>query len=277
MINVRRVALTAALFGLVSTSAMASRAENAAPRNNQQANGAPAQLRAAVQPSGTGLAPTTWGYVSSYSGSLYGTGYYAFRVDNTYNGNNSIYGYTFQYPSIGFVNDIRAVYVFDISGLLGEPSPLWSAFMFDARETPPDGSSTLMALADVQINQSGTDYTLDGLSLRQSNGGDVIPEGTAIVDVYDAEDFEDTADFSTPEDGFSGASNTLIANFSSPFGTVTPFSINITGAIDADAPAGNGLPPPLAQPDVIPAAGSLGKGLIALVLLLTGAWMIRRR
>ncbi|MCC6506300.1 MAG: hypothetical protein IT475_12740, partial [Aquimonas sp.] len=231
-----------------------------------------------IQPNGAGLAPTTWGFVSNYTGTLYGTGYYAFRVDRTYGGTNSIYGYTFQYPSNGFVNDIRAVYVFDISGLLGEPSPLWSAFMFDARETPPDGGQGLMVLAQVRISQAGTDYTLDGVSLRQSSGGGNTTEGmTAIVDVYDAEDFEDTANFSNPEDGFTGPNNALIANFSSPFNTATPFSIPITSAIDADAPAGNGLPPPLVQPDVIPAAGSLGKGLIALVLLLTGVWMLRRR
>jgi len=89
------------------------------------------QVFSGIQPNGSGLAPTSWGWASRYSGSEYGTGSYAFDENFTYNGYNSIGGYNNQYPSYGFVNEARGVYVFDISGLVGEPSPLWSAFMLD--------------------------------------------------------------------------------------------------------------------------------------------------
>ena len=237
------------------------------------------QVFANIQPNGGGLAPTSWGWASQYSGSAYGTGSYAFDENFTYNGYNSIGGYNNQFPSSGFVNEARGVYVFDISGLVGEPSPLWSAFMLDVHSAPPDGTQQFQALWDLSINQSAGNYTLDGNAFVSAGGGDTVNGQVAhVIDVYNAEDFETggVLDDTTAGLAFTPA-NQFIANFSAPDGTPTPFSINITAAVNADAPTGGGLPDPLPQPDVIPTLDVLGKALAALALVLSGLWVARRR
>lgn len=247
---------------LLAWAGMAAAAlpDSAPPRNTLNAVNPPTQLRAGRTPNGVALAPTTWGFTSKYSGTLYGTGYYPFRVDQTYSGSNSIYGYTFNYTTSGFVNDIRAVYVFDISGLTGQPSPLWSAFMLDRRQAPAAGSAGLLALAGVNLAGTAGNYALEGLSLGQGSGA-------TDVDVYDAEDFENAAPFDHPEAAFSG-NNPLIGSFALPDSAVTPFSINVSGAVNGDIPL-----PPVA----VPVLGSKGTAAIALLLVLGGWIMLRRR
>jgi hypothetical protein len=230
-------------------------------RNTGPAANPPTQLRAAHAPNGTGLAPTTWGFTSQYSGTLYGTGYYPFRVGLTYGGTNSMYGYTFNYASAGFVNEIRAVYVFDISGLTGQPSPLWSAFMLDRRQGPAAGDSGLLVLATVNLAGGAGSYALEGQALGQG-------AGATDVDVYDAEDFENAAPFDTPEAAYSG-NNTLIGSFALPDATVTPFSVNVSAAIAGDAPLVPEMP--------VPALGSKATAAIALLLVLGGWVALRRR
>lgn len=176
---------------------------------------------------GGGLAPTTWGFVSSYSGALYGTGYYPFQVDLTYAGTNSIYGYTYNYPSAGFVNEIRAIYAFDVSSLAGLPSPVWSSFMFDTRETPAVGFDGLSAFAEVALATSGATHSLQGSALFQGNGA-------ANLDIYDAEDFENAAPFDNPELAFSGTGNTLIGTEPVTTNAVVPIDFDVSTAVEAD-------------------------------------------
>jgi hypothetical protein len=206
---------------------------------------------------GGGLAPSTWGFAAHYYGSLYGTGYYPFRTNQTYAGSNSIYGYTFEYGSIGFTNDIRAIYAFDISGLVGEPSPLWSSFMFDTRERPAAGASGSSAWAFINLTTDGSNYALEGLQLFQNNNA-------ANLDIYDAEDFENDDPFANPELAFSG-NNPLIGSVSVSTGTVLPLNFDVTAAVRGDG-GGGGVP-------------TLGEyGLIAFIALLAavGVMFIRR-
>lgn len=229
-------------------------------RNNAPTGGRPRPI-ATAGTEGGGLAPTTWGFAANYSGTLYGTGYYAFRVDLTYAGTNSIYGYTFNYPSNGFVNDVRAVYAFDVSGLASGPSPLWSSFLFDTRESPPAGSSGLSVFAEIALVSSGGTHRLQGLSLFQGNGA-------TNLDIYDAEDFENATPFDNPELAFSG-NNPLIGTFPVTTNAVVPIDFDVTSAVEGD------LPP---RPNVleIPTVGTWG--LLALGLLLAGfgAVILRR-
>lgn len=214
---------------------------------------------------GVGLAPTTWGFVSSYSGSLYGTGYYPFRVDLTYAGSNSIYGYDFQYSSVGFVNEIRAIYAFDVSSLsaAANGAPIWSAFMFDTRERPADGTAGLSAFAQMRLESTGGTHTLFGLSLFQNYGG------AANLDIYDAEDFENAAPFDNPELAFIGT-NPLIGTAPIAEGVVVPINFDVTDAVNADL--GGGSPSPLE----IPTAGTVGLIGLALLLAAVGALLLRR-
>lgn len=275
----RRTALLAAL-----TMALPHLASAALPdgfqRNKDRSPNRPQVFENLEQPRGGGLAPTSWGWASAYSGTAYGTGSYAFDENFTYNGYNSIGGYNNQLPSSGFVNEARGVYVFDISGLVGEPSPLWSAFMLDVRAAPPDGTSQFQALWNLSINQSGNNYTLDGNAyVADGGGGDSVNGQVAhIIDVYDAEDFETLGVVTDATAGLAFTpANQLIANFSAPDSTATPFSINITAAVDVDAPTGGGFPDPVPQPSVIPALDLIGNALVALALVLSGFWMVRRR
>ncbi len=198
---------------------------------------------------GGGLAPTTWGFVSSYSGSLYGTGYYPFRVDLTYAGTNSLYGYTFNYPSNGFVNEIKAIYAFDISALAGVPGPVWSSFMFDTRERPAAGGSGLSAFAFINLESDGNSHTLTGLSLFQGNGA-------SHLDIYNAEDFENAAPFDHPELAFSG-NNPLLGTVAVTTNTTVPINFDVTSAVVGDFPV------------QIPTLGTFG--LIALIMVCAGA------
>lgn len=207
-----------------------------------------------------GLAPTTWGFTSHYSGSAYGTGYYPFRVDLTYGGVNSIYGYTFNYPSSGFVNDVRAIYAFDVSSLRGWPSPIWSSFMFDTRERPSAGSSGLSAFADVQLNVNGSSKRLTGLSLFQ--GG-----YAQNLDIFNAEDFENATPFANPELAFSG-NNPLLGTVPVTSGTPVPIDFDVSAAVDADLG--------FFGETVVPALGTWGLAGFAVLLLAAGVFLVRR-
>jgi hypothetical protein len=251
----------------LANSASAARDPSAPPRNSANAAHAPTALHGVTNPNGVGLAPTTWGFTSKYSGSLYGSGYYPFRVDLTYGGLNSIYGYTFNYPSIGFVNDIRGVYVFDISSLVGQTGPLWSAFMFDVRQPPTSGAAGVFVLGGVQLGQTGPNYSLQGLALQQETGA------AKDVDVYDAEDFENAAPFDNPEAAFIG-NNTQIGTFSLPDSVATAFNIDVTAAVNNDAGPGG---TPLAPAMELPALDSKALAAIALLLLGGGLLAMRRR
>ena len=211
---------------------------------------------------GGGLAPTTWGFVSSYQGSAYGTGYYAFRVDLTYGGTNSVYGYTFNYPP-AFTNEIRAIYAFDVAGLDGQPSPVWSAFMFDLREAPPVGTSGLSIFAQIALASSGGVHRLTGLSLFQGNNA-------ANLDIYDAEDFENADPFANPELAFSGTGQTLIGTQAVTTNAPVPIDFVVTDAVNLDlGPAA----PPVVE---VPVLGLPGITALALLLGLAGALLLRR-
>jgi hypothetical protein len=251
----------------LANSASAARDPSAPPRNSAPAAHAPTALRGVAAPNGSGLAPTTWGFAAKYTGTLYGSGYYPFQVDSTYSGANSIGGYTFSYPSAGFVTDTRGVYLFDISSLVGQPSPVWSAYMFDVRQQPAAASSGVIALGQVALGQSGSTYSLQGLSLQQGTGA------ARDFDVYDAEDFENATPFSTPEAAYTG-NNTLIGSFSAPDATVTPFNIDVTNAVSNDAGPGG---TPLAPAMELPALDSKALAAIALLLLGGGLLAMRRR
>lgn len=223
-------------------------------RNNQPFQ---TPVRIETTQRGGGVAPTTWGFVSKYAGSLYGTGYYAFRVGSTYQGTNSIFGYDFFYPSAGFTNDIRAVYAFDVSSLGGVAGPIWSSFMFDVRETPNAGTVGATAFALVNLVSDGTTHTLQGLSLFQNNNA-------ANLDIYDAEDFENADPFAHPEAGWS-ANNALLGTLPISTGTVLPLSMNVTSAVNFDI-----------NPASIPTLGEYGLAAFILLLVGAGVVMIRR-
>ena len=119
--------------------------------------------------------------------------------------------------------------------------------MLDVHSAPPDGTQQFQALWNLSINQSAGNYTLDGNAFVTVGGGETVNGQVAhVIDVYNAEDFETggVLDDTTAGLAFTPA-NQFIANFSAPDGTPTPFSINITAAVDADAPTGGGLPDPL--------------------------------
>jgi hypothetical protein len=232
-------------------------------RNNAPTGGRPRPI-ATPGTEGGGLAPTTWGFAAGYSGTLYGTGYYAFQVDQTYAGTNSVYGYTFNYPAYGFVNDVRAVYAFDVSGLAAGPAPLWSSFLFDTREAPPAGSSGVSAFAEIALVSSGGTHRLQGLSL-------FIGNGATNLDIYDAEDFENAAPFDNPELAFSG-NNPLIGTFPVTTDVIVPIDFDVTDAVEGD------LPPPAPTPNVleIPTVGTWGLMALGLLLAGFGAVILRR-
>lgn len=213
-------------------------------------------------PEGSGLAPTTWGFASHYSGSLYGTGYYPFKVDYTYNGTNSMYGNTYSYPSNGFVNDIRAIYAFDVSSLAGDPPPVWSSFMFDTREQPATGSSGSSGFFQIQLVSSGNSHSLQGQALFLGNGA-------TNLDVYDAEDFENGTPFDNPELAFSG-NNPLITTATVSTGQVLPLNIDVSNAVEADL----GPQVPIVE---VPALDSTGLGLLGLMLGAAGTLLLRRK
>lgn len=254
----RRFAMLSALF-LLAQAAVAAPAPTFS-RNSGPGRGDAQHLVAAPATAGGGLAPTTWGFASHYSGSLYGTGYYPFRVDLTYGGTNSIYGYTFNYPGNGFVNEIRAIYAFDVSGLAGGPTPVWSSFMFDTRERPAAGSSGLSVFAQINLVSSGNSHSLQGLALFQGNGA-------TNLDVYDAEDFENAAPFDHPELAFSG-NNPLITTAAVTTNTPVTLDIDVSAAVNNDLGPG---------PAEIPALDFAGLAVLALLLAGVGAMMLRRR
>jgi len=64
------------------------------------------------------LAPTTWGFFAHYYSTYFGSGSYTFRVDNTYAGVNSIFGYQSNFYYSWRSNVITALYVFDLSGVV---------------------------------------------------------------------------------------------------------------------------------------------------------------
>lgn len=260
----KRVLLAAAVAALMGAAFAPAPADARLPESAPDRNRTSASTshRLANRPRGTGLAPTTWGFASKYSGTLYGSGYYPFRVDLTYAGVNSIYGYTFNYPSAGFTNDIRAVYLFDISGLVGQASPLWSAYMFDLRERPAAGASGLIAFADVNLQRAGSSYSLNGLALAQ--GG-----YSQTVDVYDAEDLENPTPFANAALAFTGSRNTVTGNFALPNNVVTTINVDVTAAVNLDAPAAVAVP--------APTLGKLGTAAIALVLVASGLLALRWR
>jgi hypothetical protein len=249
------LALSLAL--LIPAAELAAALPGDAPARNTQTAKTPQRIPQA--PDGGGLAPTTWGFVSHYTGTAYGTGYYPFRVDLTYGGTNSIYGYTFNYPSAGFVNDIRAVYLFDISSLIAQPGPVWSAYMLEARQKPAAGNSSLVVYSGVSMESAGSVRTLEGTGLTQG-------AGARDIDVYDAEDFENPDPFNTPEAGFAGTA-ALIGSFNMADNVATPFSVNISNAVAGDTPSN--IP--------VPALGTLATAAIALLLVLGGVLMLRRR
>lgn len=229
-------------------------------RNSGPGRGAVQHLVTAPATAGGGLAPTTWGFVAHYSGTLYGTGYYPFRVDLTYAGTNSLYGYTFDYASNGFVNEIRAIYAFDVSGLAGGPNPVWSSFMFDTRERPAPGDSGLSAFAQINLVSSGNTHSLQGAALFLGNGA-------ANLDVYDAEDFENATPFAAPELAFSG-NNPLITTVAVTTDVVQVLDIDVSAAV------GNDLGP---GPAEIPALDTAGLAALVLLLAGVGTVMLRRR
>lgn len=226
------------------------------PRNSGPAGSRPTLGKSSAA---AGLAPTTWGFVSAYSGSLYGTGYYPFRVDLTYGGVNSIYGYTFNYPSNGFQNDIKAIYAFDLSGISGSPTPVWSSFMFDVRERPAAGASGLSAFASLQLNVSSGNARLTGLSLFQ--GG-----YAANLDVFNAEDFENATPFDNPDLAFVG-NNPLIGTIPVTSGSTIPIDFDVSSAVAADLTLGE---------SVVPTLGTLGLAGFAALVLAAGVFLVRR-
>ncbi len=199
---------------------------------------------------GAGLAPTTWGFVAQYSGTAYGTGYYVFGVDLTSASTNSIYGLTFNYPTI-YVTDLRAVYAFDVSGLMDGGGPTWSSFMFDTREAPAVGTTNSMAFASIALTTDGSNFALEGLSLFAGNG--------ANLDIFDAEDLEDGAPFANPALAFTG-NNPLIGSMPISQGQIIPINIDVTNAV---------------RGDIGPAVPTLGKaGLVIFATLLAAAGLL---
>lgn len=211
-----------------------------------------------------GLAPTTWGFASSYQGTAYGTGYYAFRVDHTNSGDNLLYGYTYNVPP-GLINDIRAIYAFDVAGLDGQPSPVWSAFMFDVRESPTAPGVGQSVFAEIALASSGGVHRLTGLS-----SFDLV--NAANLDIYDAEDFENVDPFANPELAFSGTGQTLIGTQAITGGKVTvPIDFVVTDAVNNDLGISGGTP--VVE---VPVLGLPGITALALLLGLAGALLLRR-
>ena len=255
--------LMIALFPLAN-QADAARDPAAPTRNSVASANSSGALHGVAAPNGTGLAPTTWGFAAKYSGTLYGSGYYPFDVDYTYGGANSVSGYSFNYPS--FMSDTRSVYLFDISGLAGQPSPVWSAYMFDIRQPPTAGTAGTIAFAQLSLEQAGANYSLQGVAYQEDSGN------ARDVDVYDAEDFENATPFNTPEAAYTG-NNTQIGTFALPDSTATPFNVDVTAAVGADGGGGQPLAPAMELPTLDP------KALAAIALLLLGGGLlaIRRR
>lgn len=261
----RNAARALAVSALVLVAAGASAEEPRFRRNDTPGPGTrPHLVRSPV--AGTGLAPTTWGFASSYSGSLYGTGYYAFKVNATFSGINSMYGYTYSYPSNGFVNDIRAVYAFDVAGLDGQPSPVWSAFMFDTRERPPVGTDGISSFASIELVSAGGSHHLQGSLLFVGNDG-------TNLDIYDAEDFENAAPFDNPELAFSGANNSLIGTFPIVTDLIFPLDFDVTAAVNADLGITGPVGPPVVE---VPTLGEWGLAALALWIAGAGALLLRR-
>ncbi len=252
----------------LSTLVAAAQVAQAAPtphfdRNAKPVRGDVPRLVPSPAPLGGGLAPTTWGFASHYSGSLYGTGYYPFKVDATFNGTNSMYGYTYSYPSFGFVNEIRAIYAFDVSSLAGDPPPVWSSFMFDTRERPPAGSDGVSSFAQIQLVSSGNTHTLQGSLL-------FIGNGAVNLDIYDAEDFENDTPFDSPQLAFVG-NNPLITTATVQTDLIMPLNVDVSAAVIADI----GAPPvPVTE---IPALDVVGLATLGVLLAGLGTVMLRRR
>lgn len=244
---------------LFSAALMAQSTDTGGPESKFHRNNGPASVPRHIQGAtrGGGLAPTTWGFVSKYSGTLYGSGYYPFRVDLTYAGTNSIYGYTFNYPTFGFVNEIKAIYAFDISALAGVPGPVWSSFMFDTRQRPAAGGSGLSAFAGMNLESSGNTHTLTGNALFQGNNA-------TQLDIFNAEDFENAAPFDNPELAFTG-NNPLLGTVAVSTNTVVPINFDVTSAVINDFPV------------QVPTLGTMG--LIALILVTAGVgfFVIRKK
>ncbi len=256
------------VFALSALALMAieAAAEPRFPRNNGPVSGRRPHLVSPQTVTGTGLAPTTWGFASHYSGTLYGTGYYAFKVNATFSGINSMYGYTYNYPTFGFVNEIRAIYAFDVAGLDGQPSPVWSAFMFDTRERPDPGNDGISSFAAIQLTSTGGNHHLTGSLLFIGNNG-------TNLDIYDAEDFENAAPFDHPELAFSGANNTLIGTFPIVTDQIFPLDFDVTDAVNGDLGIAGPTGPPVVE---VPVLGTPGILALALLLAGAGAFLLRR-
>lgn len=253
------------VLALTLTALAATAEEPRFPRNNSPGKGTRPPL--VTQPTGTGLAPTTWGFASSYSGTLYGTGYYAFKVNATFGGLNSMSGYTYSYPSIGFVNDIKAIYAFDVAGLDGQPSPVWSSFMFDTRERPAAGAvQGLSSFANIQLESSGGTHRLVGSLLFLDNNA-------VNLDIFDAEDFENTMPFDHPELAFSGLNNSLIGTFPVVTDLIMPLNFDVTAAVNADLGPGGPTGPPVVE---VPTLGEWGLLALSGLLAVAGALLLRR-
>lgn len=258
---VRILALSA--LALLALEAVA---EPRFPRNSGPNSGRRPHLVTPQTVTGTGLAPTTWGFASHYSGSLYGTGYYAFKVDATFSGVNSMYGYTYSYPSAGFMNDIRAIYAFDVASLDGQTPPVWSAFMFDTRERPPVGNDGISSFANIQLASTGGTHHLTGSLLFLDNNG-------TNLDIYDAEDFENATPFDNPELAYSGVNNTLIGTFPIVTDLIMPLDFDVTAAVNNDLGIAGPTGPPVVE---VPTLGTWGVMSLALLLAGAGAFFLRR-
>ncbi len=236
------------LLSCFMVSAQDDQSDGATTPSNRN-NSAPS-VRIGDSNRGPGLAPTTWGFIAQYSGTAYGTGYFPFSIDGSYLGTNSIYGITFNYVPT-YINDLRAVYAFDVSGLMDGGGPTWSSFMFDTRETPPVGTVNSAAFANIALTTDGTNFALEGLSLFSGNG--------ANLDIFDAEDLEDGAPFANPALAFTG-NNPLIGSMAISSGTIIPINFDVTNAVRGD------IGP------VIPTLGNVG--LIVFVTLLAGVGLV---
>lgn len=213
---------------------------------------------------GGGLAPTTWGFVSRYEGSLYGTGYYAFQVDQTYAGVNIITGRTYNYQTAGFVTEIRAIYAFDVAGLDGQPSPVWSAFLLNTREAPYLGYQGRIDFENIALTSSGGVHRLTGLSSFQNTNA-------ANLDIYDAEDFENAAPFANPQLAYTGTGQTLIGTQAVLDFSTVPIDFVVTDAVNNDLGITGGAP--VVE---VPVLGLPGITALALLLGLAGALLLRR-
>jgi hypothetical protein len=82
-------------------------------RSNKNPDQNPDRYTPAPRAAGIEVAPAQWGFFAHYTYSTI-TSYYTFEVGSTNAGVNMIDGYIFNYPSSQ--NDIRALYLFDVSG-----------------------------------------------------------------------------------------------------------------------------------------------------------------